>query len=197
MMIVVSENSPADVESGTARRTKYLVALLAVVIGVGIGVVTLPSSDGEVERVAVHGVYVLVDPTFSSGSVEGEWMACSGIGRYDDFVAGVEVSLTDELGVESTGKLRNVQASDAALLEQINDANGFFDDAHIDGRAILAGLDALSEKMCVMLFDLRVPAATTYDLKVRDWVDRPITYERLEEKGFTLLLVRGTNTPPQ
>jgi hypothetical protein len=198
MMFRVRDASPAGSESHPGRQpSKRLLLVLAVAVAAGIGLLfaLLPSGE-EGDRTAVRGVYVLVDPSFAAGSVDGEWDACGGAGKYDDFAAGVEVLLTDEHGRESSGRLRNAQASDAALLEELNDANAFFDGSHMDGQAIVAGLEELSDIMCVMLFDLAIPVASSYRLTVRDWVDRPIMYERIEERGFTLQLLRGANLAP-
>jgi len=176
------------IAAGAALLSVAVVIVTALFVGEGRG------GGGDADGDSIRGVAVLVD---TSGDVTGSWDDCEGTGGYDDFSAGMRLSIkggNDE--IVGTGHVVNV---DESRLEDVVKADW-------DGKAIglehTDDMDAATDElrdllesgegtMCMLYFEADVDRSDYYSIELGSRGDLSFSRKELADDGYVVGISLG------
>lgn len=182
-----SEGAPpaAGVVQGTAReperkRRRWVLAaaIVAVLAVAGVGAALLLGSS---DRNEVSGLFRLLDV-----GVQGSALNCSGTGGYDDFRAGMDVTVRDGDGsLLAAGSVRHPEDIDE-LVEFLIAAGE--SDSVSDARKWIRDTERIS---CYLVWELDVPKSEFYVVEIGRRGDLTFTHEELVEQNWMVVTSLG------
>ncbi len=136
------------------------------------------------ERQRISGSFVLLDLY----GIEGSNDDCSGAGGYDDFGAGMDVTVRDGAG-ELIGRTDTRNAPESELADYLSRAEDGEFDTPDEAEEFLQEAEG---SVCVVLFDVEATAADYYEIEIGSRGDLSFSAEDLAESDGMVSLVLGS-----
>lgn len=175
-------------EPTTRGNKKKIVVVLVMVALAAAGAAAFQVIGGEDEKRSITGEFTLTD----TESVMGEATSCRGTGGYDDFGAGMNVTVKNGRGqIVASGSTENIPADYLAeddLDAKSDDEVGSDTDEMSDDEKLDLFFDYIG---CVVIFEVEVPVEDFYSIEVGRRGDLSYSYEDLEEMDWAVALSLG------
>lgn len=198
------DDSVGATHGGTPERRRLIVLVTAAIVlllalGVTAAALLLTSGDDEDEADGdlIRGVAILFD---EDGGVEGEWDDCSGSGGYDDFSAGMRLSVKGaEDQIVGSGNVENVtedNLEDVVQAEFDGDEPIGLDEQEDPGaaqtelRTFLTDI-ADSGIGCALYFEADVDRSAYYSIELGSRGDLSFSRDELAEQGYVVSMSLG------
>lgn len=140
-----------------------------------IAVLGLAACSGNAPNATLTGTFTLNDRE----NVRGDWNNCWGAGGYDDFAAGMNVTIRDQDGkIVGTGDARALGPRDLD-----NDAREL--------QLAAEWAEAHAYDACVLAFELPVKSADFYAVEVGRRGELTYSHDELESVGWFVTLELG------
>jgi hypothetical protein len=176
----------------TATQSVRKPANRRVIVGVGallaaiLGFVFVFTSQGGSSSKTVRGVFTLYD-----SDVIGNWDSCSGTGGYDDFGAGMDVTIRDQDGKIVANA--NTQSLDRDIMSDLytnvaSEMDRVFGSSTMsEGIALLVdGATNSFFTFCTVYYEAEVPLREFYEIEVGSRGSLAYSKSELEEFSFVV-----------
>lgn len=176
-----AEAAPEPTPPRSSRRWLFVAGgVVAVVL---LAVVLVTQLGGGADAVTIRGSMTL----FDVGGVEGDPDDCGGTGGYDDFGAGMNVTVrSSDDEIIGSGDTRNAPVDEQ--LEYLV-AAGEIEEGDEEARDLL---ENTANSVCVVLFDVEADEADFYAITVGSRGELSFSAEELADQDFAVALTLGS-----
>lgn len=188
---------PVAAPSGKRRRVWVALAAVVVLAGAAVaGFVLLGGSESD--EITLRGSFLLIDDDFGIG---GDWNSCYGTGGYDDFKAGMNVTVRDGDGkIIGSGVAENADGDnvdDLALIDKVIGGDEDPDTVSVDKGEVSAFRETAISAAdmgygCSLYFEVKVRPADFYEVSAGRRGDLSYSRSELASTGYMVSLTLGT-----
>jgi len=171
-----------------------VVLLAAVATGAGFALTGSSGDSATGNGKTIRGIAMLVD---TDGSIEGSWDSCEGTGGYDDFEAGMRLSVKGKSD-EIVGSGNVVNITDDNIDDVVQAEFDGDDPIGLDADTPEEAEDELRDllengggMLCMLYFEAAIEPSEYYSVELASRGDLSFSRKELDEQGFVVGISLG------